>query len=1175
MKVFDQLFFRLILAVLIIFTVTGCSEFLPGDRLEPGDDSTVATRIGTIHHLTWDTVEDAIGYQVQIAESEAELEMVPVVNVEKPSYSFGTPLAVGTALYWRVRPKTFNQGNTEWSTVYVFFVNTQKDSGQESEDTDEDDVEDEENREKHGDKSRETANENDRENNYDKSDEHIYIDPSEIPMKEWKDLMGEFFAWDAASDLPPNEFDFRDAIEFCNRRSSAEGRDPAYRLFSGEVILLPWADGYRLKPLADWGGHYKERQENKRKGRWPHWDSSDRDGYRKGKRPDHESPARWDSSMSSLSPSGDEIVTSAIVPFHWDSVDGAASYQIQIWDARMMVNTHSVEVEDSFHAIEALPNGTWHWRARAIGQKGEEGDWSDIIRFRKRWGAVRGLQPPVNSELADRTPTLSWDAVSDAAFYQLQITRPSSSFMRSDIIDLSEPYYTPDNPLDADQMYFWRVRAVDVYGQVGFWSKVLSFMIIWSGEINGLNPADGSSTLNPAPTFSWNPVDGVDGYQMQIAADEADLATAREIDLKVPFYTWPEQLDSGTTYYWRVRALNSDGQPTLRSEVSSFSVDSPPVVSGLKPDDDAVTYNTRQSLSWEPVDDAAKYQILLTNSLNTVAASTPVDVMSGEKYLPPQDLSLDVWYWQVRSVSEYGTVSQWSPIQKFSVSDGRLSLVEPVNDEFLFDQTPSFAWSSAAGAASYRLQIAEDSSSLASAPVIPVYGTGHTPADSEALAFGRYNWRIQAVDTFGNSGSWTADWPINIVDSQISGLTPLYAMTDSKPYELSWDVVQHAETYEIQLVDDRSQLVDTSISTIVEEARYQPSSSLSQYKVHYWRVRALDAGKNPGLWSQTRVLVAYDSSQHGENMVILADGTQFNSIEDLEDGYVFVPGSTFMMGENSDQEVTLSSYSINPMEVTHEEFLQFLNDTSVEIQFEQSPSGRYITIDNIPVFVFEVGVPYPIIQDDTGSQRFVFQGNRMAPDIRISVFNVSWYGALRYANWLSGQRGLEKVYTFGSGGADEVTVNWNANGFRLPTDAEWEYAGRGGPISMGYKYAGSNNHDDVAWYWDNSHYGENAHIGGELRPNELNLFDMSGNVREFCWDWVGFGSTYAYSRDGQTDPTGPSKDEVISSLSWGRTVRGGGISDWSDQLLWFETTFPYPSLYDIPSQNSGIRLVRQ
>ncbi len=1107
MKVLNQLFFSLTLSVLIIFTFTSCSEVLSGDWLDPIDDSPVTALTGTTHQLTWDTMEDAIGYQVQIAESEAELFIMPVIDVEKPSYSFKTPLAVGTALYWRVRPKTSNGEKSEWSTVYVYFVKSQEKSDQESNDTDENTVEDKESKEdkkkhddepkkasdentvedkesiedkkKHDDESKKASDENDRENHYDESDEHIYIDPSEISMEEWEDLMGEFFAWDASSQLPPDESDFKEAIEFCNRRSSAEGKDPAYRFFSGEAILIPWADGYRLKPMADWGGRYKDKQKNKREGRWPYWDSPGSGRPWRGKEPGHESPDRWNSGMSALSPSEDEIVTRAIVPFHWDSVDGAASYQIQIWDAMMMVNMHSVEVEDSFHAIEALPNGAWHWRARAIGQKGEEGEWSDIIRFRKQWGIVRNLQPPVNSMLDDRTPTLSWDEVSDTVSYQLQITRAGSSFMRSDIIDLSESDYTPKNPLDANQMYFWRVRAVDVYGQVGFWSKV-----------------------------------------------------------------------------------------------SSFSIDSLPVVSGLKPDDGTVTYNTRQSLSWEPVDDAEKYQILLTNSLNMVAASVPVDVISGEEYLPLQDLSLGVWYWQVRSVSGNETVSQWSPIQKFSVSDGRLSLVEPVNDEFLFDQTPRVVWNSASGAASYRLQIAEDSSSLESAPVIPVYGTSYTPADSEVLTLGRYNWRIQAVDAFGNSGSWTAVWSINIVDSQISGMTPLYAMTDSKPYELSWDVVQHAEAYEIQLVDNKSQLVDTSNSTLVQDARYLPSSTLSQYKIHYWRVRALDTGKNPGSWSQTRVLVAYDASQHGENIVTLADGTQFNSIEDLEDGYVFVPGGTFMMGENSDQKVTLSSYSINPLEVTHEEFLQFLNDTSVEIQFEQSTSGNYLTIDNIPVFVFEVGVYHPIKQDDTGNQRFVFQGNKMASDIRVSVFNVSWYGALRYANWLSGQRGLEKVYTFGSGGVDDVTVNWNANGFRLPTDAEWEYAGRGGPISMGYKYAGSNNHDDVTWYGNNSNYGENAHIGGELLPNELNLFDMSGNVREFCWDWVGFGSTYNYSRDGQTDPIGPSKDEVISSQSWGRTVRGGGIYDWNDQLFWFETTFSYPSLYDSPGK-SGIRLVRQ
>jgi formylglycine-generating enzyme required for sulfatase activity len=91
--------------------------------------------------------------------------------------------------------------------------------------------------------------------------------------------------------------------------------------------------------------------------------------------------------------------------------------------------------------------------------------------------------------------------------------------------------------------------------------------------------------------------------------------------------------------------------------------------------------------------------------------------------------------------------------------------------------------------------------------------------------------------------------------------------------------------------------------------------------------------------------------------------------------------------------------------------------------------------------------------------------------------------------------------------------------FRMPTEAEWEFAARGGNLTHGYKYSGSNTLAEVGWY--NANSGNTPHDVATLAPNELGIYDMSGNVREWVWDWY-----HDYTSAAQTNPTGPNEEDL-------------------------------------------------
>ena len=258
-------------------------------------------------------------------------------------------------------------------------------------------------------------------------------------------------------------------------------------------------------------------------------------------------------------------------------------------------------------------------------------------------------------------------------------------------------------------------------------------------------------------------------------------------------------------------------------------------------------------------------------------------------------------------------------------------------------------------------------------------------------------------------------------------------------------------------------------------------------------------------------------------VAVVLSACLFGLFDKTPEGMVFVEGGQFTMsnyGSADTFQVQISSYYIAEKEVSMADILIWVNAIGLDA------SGNYKGFSLLDIYSYSC----PYVYQDSQWVAQSFPNHRLES---ASAVYVSWYAACMFCNWLSNESGRDSVYTFDG---IAVSANHSKNGYRLPTEAEWEYAAREGAQSEN-KYSGTNYIDSLsnfAWYVDNAYsvtpadfeYG--VHPSGKKQANGLGIYDMSGNVAEWCWDNYGIFPMVA-----QVDPMG-------SSFGTDKVCRGGG-----------------------------------
>ena len=528
----------------------------------------------------------------------------------------------------------------------------------------------------------------------------------------------------------------------------------------------------------------------------------------------------------------------------WNAVTGAAKYEV--YRARSRSGEYikySTVTGTSYTNISYIENGnTYYYKVRALDANGTAGAWSSIVSVTYK----QTLSAPTvtGGNDAQGRPTLKWNAVTGAAKYEVYRARS----MNGDYIKYSTvtgTSYTNTSYIEDGNTYYYKVRALDANGTAGAWSSIVSvtYRAASTGTLSAPSVTGGKDSQG-RPTLKWNAVSGAAKYEVYRARSK-DGDYIKYSTVTGTSYTNTSYIESGNTYYYKVRALDANGTAGAWSSIVSVTYKqtlSAPTVTG---GNDA---QGRPTLTWKAVSGAAKYEVYRARSKD--GTYSKYSTTTGTAYTNSSYLTSGAtYYYKVRALDANGNAGPYSAVVSVTC---RLKLTAPTVTGSTDSQgRPTLKWNAVTGAAKYEVYRArsKDGDYIKYSTV-----TGTSYTNTSYLENGNtYYYKVRALGSDGTAGPDST--PVSVTYKAPFGAPLVTGSKDSQGRPaLKWDKVTDAAKYEVYRA--RSKNGTYSLMSTQSATGYTNTSYLANGTTYYYKVRALKANGTASAYSSV-VTITY------------------------------------------------------------------------------------------------------------------------------------------------------------------------------------------------------------------------------------------------------------------------------------------------------------------------------